>query len=94
MSLGRTFPERVAAVAPFVGKLCTVTYRRGPRWPYDTTAVGIVHGAAYHLTNGNSTGDLVLGAPGGTWRMKGADVAVASIALCHVDKIEEGVHRG
>jgi hypothetical protein len=81
--------ERAAAVAPFAGRRCVVTYRTGSYAQYDQRVTGVVAGASYHLTNGTSTGDLVLVADRGHhWNLRDARWQAVSIALANVGGIE------
>lgn len=81
--IGKTFAERVAAVQPFIGKRCRITF--GQFEPYRETT-GVVIGPSLHLTNGNSTGDLIVRA---TWtHERTTSVNVVSIALARVHNIE------
>lgn len=83
--------ERAAAVAPFAGRRCRVTYRQGSYGgaKYDQRVTGLVAGATYHLTNGNSTGDLVLVADRDHhWDLRDARWQAVAIALVHVGGIE------
>lgn len=81
--------ERTEAVRPFVDRLCKVTFRSGSYGDYTQEVIGVVVGASFHATNGNSTGDLVVRArPGRVWRINGAIWEAESVALVHIGTIE------
>lgn len=82
--------ERWRGPEPFIGKRCRVTYRNGTYGAFTGHVEGIVLGASHHLTNGNSTGDLIVQCePGYRWNFGGGNYRVVSIALAHVGEIEE-----
>lgn len=77
--------ERIAAVAPFTGRLCEVHFGQFR----DESLVGVVEGVSMHATNGNSTGDLVVRArPGKDWLTRGERHPLLSIALVWIRSIE------
>lgn len=88
--------ERPPAVMPFVGHVCTVTYRTQKIGVgYDREIVGKVVGPSWHLTNGNVTGDLVIAPLNSTeWKVGDERYAVVSIALIHVGTIEPAHQMG
>jgi len=74
--------ERWRAVEPYRGFKVRVTYRNGSYSKFTQTAEGTCMGASAHLTNGNSTGDLIL------YRSQHMKYGCVSIALAHVADIE------
>lgn len=84
--------QRAQAVEVFAGRVCRVTYRHGGYTTERHDMVGRVVGASYHVTNGNSTGDLII-RPAGAHDVWGGgalgQTTCRSIALVHVLDIEE-----
>ena len=77
--------DRIAAVDEHVGGVRVVTYRGNKALPYDRTLVGVVLGASHHVTNGTSTGDLILRPKAGYTFTTGTPLV--SIALANVASI-------
>lgn len=76
---------RFEAAAQFAGTTCDITYGQFEK----TTETFQVIGPAEHLTNGNSTGDLIVQKPGFGWRRGEALITTASIALARIQNIEK-----
>jgi hypothetical protein len=81
--------ERWKGVEGYVGRRCLVHFRGGTYGAFDRQVEGIVLGASHHLTNGNSTGDLIVAETAPVaWKIKGGTYRCVSIALAHVGEIE------
>lgn len=82
--------ERGRAVREYEGRLCRITYRGSKAYggDFSRSVEGVVIGAAHPLTQGNSTGDLVVRARPGFRFGEGDGLAAVTIGLANVGTIE------
>jgi hypothetical protein len=80
--------ERFDAVRPYQGRLCDVTYRSGSVAQWRTERFRVI-GAAWHATNGNSTGDLIVAPadPDNIYVIDGVRAPMKSIGLANLRAI-------